>query len=76
MSDRPLAFLPDGRGLVVAFENGLMVFDFVSGAERARIPFAPRVASLAVSPDGQTAAVAGEDSVHLLSLDLRLEAAP
>jgi serine/threonine protein kinase len=74
MGDRPLAFFPDGKRVVVGYDRGLRVHDSLTGQLLDDLPFSPRMAQVSVSPDGKTALVTGDDTVHLLELEPSTEA--
>jgi WD40 repeat protein len=65
---KALAFSPDGRTLLSAEENGiLIVWDVVSGRELRRFDWGiGAVRDVAIAPDGMTAAVAGSDRTVLV----------
>ncbi len=68
LGDRPLTFSRDGTRLAVGFDDGFRIHDTNSGEALDRVPVTTRINSLALSPDGKTAAVTGDETIHLFDL--------
>jgi WD40 repeat protein len=66
-----LAFSPDGKSLVVAYDEAVTVFDVVSGTKLCAVKFTDidrRKYSLCYSPDSKTLAIGSLDGIRLLTI--------
>lgn len=66
---KPVPFLSDGSGFIVAYKNEARIYD-LDGSIRRRIEFPNRISHASLSPDGTRLALAGRNH-HLAIFDVQ-----